>query len=167
MKKKKITHKSSIPAKKDANPGSPFRDEFVFHNKKVRVNFVEKLAQDLERAALEDPEFLILSDFWQQRGLRHTTIENWRGEFPCLENAIQEAKIAIGNRRLKGGFKKILSEKLVERTMHIYDPELRASEEWRAKLKLDNEGQSSTKIVVIEKYPELDKNDSRDKSTSK
>jgi hypothetical protein len=164
--------KTNIPKKAKSKSWCGYKDEFLFMNEPIRTRFVEKLCTDLEKESITDRDFLILSQFWQKNGVRQQTVDNWRKIYPELDRAVEEAKIALGNKRLMGALKKELSESLVARSMHMFDPEWKKSDEFHASLRNINDVKKEDIRIYLNDIPssgvvpEKVEHGNRDSSTS-
>ena len=132
-----------------------YRSMFTLRETPVTEAWIENLAAEFVDWAMNDPEALILDDFYLSKGLQAQQISTWKKKHSCLAEAHAFAKRKIANRREKGALTKDLSETMVSRSMPLYSDEWKEVEEWRASLrnKKDENVHQGPQIVVIDRYP--------------
>lgn len=108
------------------------------------------MAIELADWALNDPDALVLSEFWIKKGVGHRQWELWLEQSEELRETYALAKAAVGIRREKGGIRKKFSESMVHHSMAMYSPEWKGYAEWRAQLKaISNEGQNHGPTFIL------------------
>jgi hypothetical protein len=134
---------------------------------------IQRLATEIIEWAQNDDEALKVSQFFLKKGIGQTTWVTWCSTFPSLQEAHNNARTIIGNRREIGALKKKYDSGIVATSMAHYDKEWREAAEWRASLreKHRQESTSGPQIVIMEKIPTCDlvperKNDRSDTDTS-
>lgn len=115
--------------------------------------FLEQLAIDLITWLDNNPDKLQIIGFLKERGIFPATIREWTKRNESLKNAYNWAMYTLGQRREEGAIRKEFDSSFVRYTMPMFDEDFKALEEWRSKLKDENQ-EGGTKIVVLEKFPE-------------
>jgi len=155
----KIKHgKVRKPITENTQPNSigwfDYQCIFTLEMKPMNHEGIERLASEIIEWAVNDPEAFKVSQFHFSKGIGQRTWNKWLDAFPILKEAQENACGIIGNRREIGAIKKKLEAGIVASSMHHYDPEWKASAEWRASLRdKQNELNSGPQIIVIEKIP--------------
>ncbi len=144
-------------------------DFISFRFKPISEIFLEKLGEDLVKYATAEhddkkKEALSIFKFFKQKGIGSDNIKRWRERSPMFNGAYVFALEAIGERREMGAITKDFDSATVRVSMPKYEYKELSwtdAEEWRSKLRAaqDENMNGGTKIVVIEKYSEKDKND--------
>lgn len=127
---------------------------FTWKKMPVDDRFKDMLAQKLIKWAKEDENALKLSQFFLDNGISDDVVERWEKKHEGLRLAKKVAKQLIGNRREVGAMNRQFDSSMVKFTMPLYDPDWKGVEEWKSKLRVENEVQNESRIVVIEKYPD-------------
>ncbi len=157
--KKKIekSRKSSTVVDKEAKRVSFFfyRDIFTGLEAPMSDKGIERLANELVEWAQKDPDALKLSQFHFDKGISYKTWGEWRNKFPELQQAVNDAKQIIGNRRETGALKNKLNAGMVHYSMSFYDPEWKEESVRRAALKEgSSDGAKTSFTVVVDAIPE-------------
>jgi len=124
---------------------------------------LEKLADKLVEWALTCDDAIILREFYVQNGLNPELAKKNKK----FRKAHEFAKLAIGVRREKGTMLKRFSESTL-RSLPLYSPswdkdeDWKELEEWRSKLRKDDDQKGET-VIKVEMPSYLEKNESRDK----
>lgn len=117
------------------------------------VKFVESECIKLKEWA-DQEESLNIYDFTDNRGYNPDTFYDWCKKFPQLHEAHQYALRRIGSRREYGAMTRKFTEGTIHRTLGYYHYIWKQETVSLAKMK-DDAAQNETKIVVIERFPEL------------
>ena len=100
----------------------------------------------------EQPENLVFKQFLCENRISQKAFENWLKRSEELREAKQYALMVLAARREHGAIKKDFDPSFVKFTLPLYDPDYKKLEEWRASLKKDDDDESETKVVVLEKF---------------
>lgn len=115
--------------------------------------FVEVLCDKLKDWADTEDAFN-LYDFTDAQGFNPDTFYDWCKKFPALEEVHQYALRRLGSKREYGAATRKYAESTIHKTLGHYSHVWKKEIEALAKLK-DEHNQNETKIVVIERFPEL------------
>lgn len=132
----------------------------AIHQQKIYMTEKEilKLSEALVKWALNDPEALKITLFFNDRGITWQVCRDWRDRFQVFAAAWDLAMQAIGDRRELGAIKRELSEGLVKYTLPIYDKAIRDMEFEKAVLRLKAEEEQDrdnrTKYIFMPVIPE-------------
>jgi len=132
---------SSTPKKVDNALYEEHLDINTFKRTPISCTSIKKLASELVQWARNDPDALIIKQFYVKHGLCGTTIKLWCEKYPEWAKAIKIAKMAIGTRRELGAMKREFSEGMVKNSLPFYgdswnvDEDYKKLEEWRAELR--------------------------------
>ena len=149
--------KSSTPVDKEPKTGTFFfyRDIFTGLEAPMSIKGISRLATEVVEWAQKDPEALKLSQFYYSKGICRKVWYEWCGKFPELEQASNEAKYIIGDRRETGALKNKLNTGMVHYSMSFYDPEWKEESVRRAALKEgSSDGARASFTVVVDAIPE-------------
>ena len=128
---------------------NPIHQERVWMTKKA----ICKICEDLCEWAINDPEALKVTLFFNDRGITWDVVDDWRKKFPNFDSAYKIALQAIGDRREIGAVKRILDSNIVKYTLPLYDVKVREMEFERALLKIRAEEEiaqeSRVKYIVM------------------
>ena len=113
--------------------------------------FVRTLERDLLEWALNDPDALVIGDFYSERGFHKSRWYDWIKKYPNLGNAWDVAKALIAGRREKGALQNTLNAAVVIKWQALYDDEVLKLEERRALLR--SQESASLDPLVIELPP--------------
>lgn len=121
-----------------------------------KEDMIERLAEDIIQWATEDEDALVISEFIVLKNIPHATYYDWLNTYPNLKEAHTEALRRIAIRREKGIINRKYDVKATLMRMHVYDPEWRKDEEWRAanraKAQHEAKGDSSSITFVVEEF---------------
>lgn len=103
----------------------------------------------------DKPESLEMIDFMTERKMSPRTMYEWIAKYPELKYAWDYAKLIVASRRRKGALKKIYSETVAFRDMHVLDPAWLEINRYHAEQKqLDMDKQAHTFNITLGK-PEV------------
>jgi hypothetical protein len=132
-----------------------YRDIFTGLEAPMSPKGIERLATEVVEWAQKDPEALKLSQFYYSKGIARKMWYEWCHKFPELEQASNEAKYIIGDRRETGALKNKLNTGMVHYSMSFYDPEWKEESVRRAALKEgSSDGAKTNFTVVVDAIPE-------------
>ena len=134
-----------------------YRDIFTWRERPVSEAFIERLASDLARWAIEDDDALKLTQFIHAKGICSQTFYRWAKKHHSLGMAKDVALEAIGCRREIGAIKNKYNAKVIMSQMAKYDSSWWKLEEKRAQLRVDTKGTGNPNIVykiVVDSYKE-------------
>lgn len=117
------------------------------------VKFVESQCIKLKEWA-DQEDSLNLYDFIDNQGYNPATFYKWCDKFPQLHETHQYAIRRLGSRREMGALTRKFDASTVHRTLGYYHYIWRQETAALAKLK-EESSQNETKVVVIERYPEV------------
>lgn len=117
------------------------------------VRFIESECVKLKQWA-DQEDSINLYDYTDHQGYNPETFYDWCKKFPQLREAHQYALRRIGSRREYGAMTRKFTEGTIHRTLGYYNDIWRQETVHLAKLKEDA-AQNETKVVVIERFPEL------------
>lgn len=103
----------------------------------------------------EEEESLQLQDFCTQYKIPRSTLYEWRDKYNDLGEVVNQVKLILGARRLKGALKKDFDKEVVFKDIHKLDPEYLDINKYHAELK-KNEGPAEIKQIV--EYREITSN---------
>ncbi len=163
MEKKKIPQSSTVVVevpKKLSRAGRKkdkpalYPDMFFMRDWPMNEAVAERLAREyMEWADLETS--LVLADFRLDKKICVPTWLKIVKEFSCLAEAHRYAKERLASRRERGAMIRKFDSGFVLRTMPIYSDEFKELEEWRSNLSKKEDDSGGTKIVVIERMPDV------------
>lgn len=158
---KKKTRKTTKPTTRKSKKQIPvFEDYFDFLSWKqtpISIDGIEKKAEMLVEWATNFDDALIMVQWYNAQGLSGETIKRWKERCPNFGHACNLAKRIIGARRELGGLKKKFDSAMVRSTMPHYSKIWHDLAEWEQSIKKPVEEKSETKVVVIERYPTIEK----------
>lgn len=117
------------------------------------VKFVESQCIKLKEWA-DQEDSLNISDFIDSQGYNPATFYRWCDKFPQLHETHQYAIRRLGSRREMGALTRKFDASTVHRTLGYYHYIWRQETIALAKLK-EESAQNETKVVVIERFPEI------------
>ena len=160
--KKKIVKKKCKAIKRTTrrkkNPIPLFEDYFDFLSWKqtpISLAGIEKKAEMLVDWATNDEDALLMAQWYNAQGICGTTIKRWKERCSNFGHACNLAKRIIGARRELGGLKRKFDSAMVRSTMPHYSKIWHDLVEWEQSIKKPVQEKSETKVVVIERYPEM------------
>lgn len=128
---------------------NPIHQTKVYLTKKE----ISLLADKLVSWALNDPEALKITLFFNDRGMTWDVVSDIRKRHPGFDAAYKIALQAIGDRREIGAVKRELSEGMVKYTLPLYDQSIREMELEKALLRIRAEEEAGkdarTKYIVL------------------
>jgi hypothetical protein len=119
---------------------------YSFVQKPANEAFIRKLATDLMEWVRTKEAFKV-SEFYSDKGISKRDWANWVAKWDFLADAVDAAKIVLGNKREIGGLKKKYDSGMIRASMRFYD------EDWKT---IDVEEDNKATIVVMEKMPNSD-----------
>lgn len=127
-----------------------------FRTHPVSDRFKKELAMKMVEWAQKD-DSRILTKFYNQENIRDTTVQKWTETNEDLKQAHAFAKQVIAGRLLDGGLTRTYSESLIKWIMPVYSSEMKALEEWRAKLgeKVDGATQINVTMTPFPSSPKV------------
>ncbi len=143
MKKSTIVkqNKNIIESDQQEIKSSPWLEDYLdcfdFKLRPVTKAFLTKLAKELVQWSKNNKDALVVSDFFTEKGIPKTTYYNWIKKYENLKLAYDTALDFIASRREKGALKRELSESMVIRRQHAYDPEWKADKAQEKQDKID------------------------------
>jgi len=157
-KNPKPTTVTKSQVKKRYRDTAEFINMHTFRKTPVKIDYLELLAKELvEWATTEKP--LILTIFYDERGIHSDVLARWMKRSKKLKQAHQFAKRVIGSRRELGALNKTLDSGIVARTMAMYNKDWKNLEEWRSNLRKTEEEQKGDTIIKVEMPSYLEKKD--------
>lgn len=134
--------------------------EMVFHYREQPVSdtFLENLALRLMDWAVRGKESLKLNVFLKENNIDRHSFHTWRKRCQRLDWATKFALNAIGDTREIGALKRKYVEGTVLKSMHQYDEDWKAGEEWRAKLNQPSDNKHSVFNIHIDEIPKVEEN---------
>jgi hypothetical protein len=118
------------------------------------VKFVELQCVKLKEWA-DQEDSLNIHDFIDSQGYNPATFYKWCDKFPQLHETHQYAIRRLGSRREMGALTRKFDASTVHRTLGYYHYIWRQETIALAKLKEESAAQNETKVVIIERFPEL------------
>lgn len=146
--------------KKKAKPkmaeyANHYPDFFLFNDRPVSKEFLQRLGSDLIEFAKTTEEVFRIDWFFMSKQIRSATLHLWRTNHPEFEELYVMAKAIMGMRREQKGLERKFDPNLVALTMPMHDPEWKKMLEWKAKLAKDA-ADNQTKVIVMEKFTDSD-----------
>lgn len=154
MKKKKLTSKNNMSAKKKAITRSYFDQMCSWRDYPISERTVNKLREDIINEARNNESIITFKQLICGMGIPSTTLYELTQKYEKLKEDIQVAKDIIGVRREIGALNREFSEKIVMRSAHFYDKDWESIDRYHASLGNELEGKAETKIIVIDKLVE-------------
>ncbi len=134
-----LQEKADKPKKKEKKEDKPTRRRylsldqyshyFFIQDTPVPIAFMEQLADDLVEWARKD-DSLKMIHFFDEVGVPDSSYAIWRGKCPKLQAAHDWALRLLGARREIGAMKGAFKEKIVLHSLHLYDPDAKAADQW-------------------------------------
>ena len=103
-----------------------YRDFRDFKMKPATEGFIERLGRALIQWSEAEPQAYKVNQFFRLQGLAAEQFYDWCLKYPELKAAHTYAMKCIGDRREIGAMEKRLSENMVFKRMHAYDPDWEA-----------------------------------------
>jgi hypothetical protein len=125
-------------------------------HEKSNEEILKKVAEELIRWAISEPDALKIAQFYVKRGIPRSTFYHWALINESFKKALEMAKEAIGNRREIGGLMRVYDSSIVHATMPMYDDEWKRLHEWRAQTKMAANEPDGPRIIVIDRSPSTD-----------
>jgi hypothetical protein len=127
----------------------------LFSGAKIPVTneYIKKCAAEWLQL-VRDEEILMMSTYRLRKAIPRPTWDKWLERCPELKEARDLVRDMIAERRECGGLKFKYSAPLIMKMQHLYDPEWKESEEWRAKLAPKAENNAQPIQVVLERFPD-------------
>lgn len=162
-KENKNTNTTITAPEESKNVGQfeTYTDTYLFREKPISPQGIERLAQEFIKWAREDENALKVSSFFKIKGIPMMDIERWikKPEFWKLKLAYTEGLEIIGDRREMGALNKKLSEGMITHSMPQYDRDWKNNIEWRSRLRREEKADQQNQgpqIVVLERFPGCD-----------
>lgn len=106
-----------------------YTDMFSFKEKPVSDRWIEALAAQLVKWAMDDPQALKISQFYKVRGINSSDMTRWLGRSEVLRHAHKFALQTIGDRREVGAILRVYEPGMIRYMMPHYDEDWRKEEE--------------------------------------
>ena len=135
--------------------GHDYECVFSYRQYPISDAFLYNLSLKLVEWADKNPEATKLNKFLTENKIHWATFDDWRKRNKDLDHAATFALRRIGDRREDGAMGRKYAENTVLRSMHFYDPDWKAGEEWRSKLNESSTAQASTFNIHMDKIPEV------------
>lgn len=112
---------------------------------------MEFLAKELTEYVEGNDEVIKINQFLAFKGISERTWHRWYTKYDFLEEAKEHAKTILGNRREAGLISRKFEPTSTAKMMVIYD------KDWieANRINKKEEESSGTKVVVLERYPEV------------
>jgi len=122
----------------------------IFRDRPISLQRIDELAVELFDWAVNDPDALILSEFFDIKGISPTYIARWKKRSPILKESCEIAKAVIANRREKGAIKRKFDSNFIYRTMPLYRKSFKELEKWRSSLRTkENDAKNKAESAYI------------------
>jgi len=128
-------------------------DLFSGAKKPVSEEYISKCAAEWLQMVREE-EVLLMNEYHVRKGIHPATWDQWVNRSKELRDARDLVRCMIAIRRERGGLKNQYSAQWGLKQHHVYDPEWKESEEWRARLAPKSESITQPIQVVLEKFPD-------------
>lgn len=115
--------------------------------------FIERETERLINFANQD-DSITIQRFWLSGGYNRKQFYEWIKKFPHFAEAHEYAMTLIGARREEGAIYRKFEPSTIQRTLGRYNHIWKEETHELAKLK-DDVAQNETKVIVIERFPEL------------
>jgi len=155
-KKRKTPHTSTKPKKTALVVTDEYYSLKDMQTVPVSDHFLDMLAQKLY-AWIKNKQGYTLEEFCMDHDIYLQTFYRWKERSKSLQEAHKFALNALAAIRERGAITRKLDSGIVASTQAHYSPIWKGLAEWRSKLKQEAEQGSETKVVVIEKFPEEEK----------
>ncbi len=119
----------------------------------VTLQMIERLALEIVDWALNTKDALLLKEFLHAKGVGSNSWYEWYEKYPLLKEAHANALDILNSRREKLAYERKLDTSAVRWSMPLYSKEFKELEEWRSKLKSEQNINAGIKIVEL---PALD-----------
>jgi len=123
-----------------------YLDCFTFKMKPVTDMFIERISEELIQWALNDPNAIKLTQFFNAKRIPYLTWNRWV-KYEKFATAKDLALSILGDKREHGGLTKKYDASMVQFMMPKYDQDWKDVIAWRAKAKA--EAENSTEPLVI------------------
>jgi len=151
--------KTSKNTPSDKKPKATFFDEYYNLRQKDKLPMtnlgISALAEEYYDWAVEDDTAIAQSDFYLRKGIDQRTFHNWLGRSEELQRAHKVVMELIANRRERKGLDRTFDAGMVRYTMPRYSKAYRKLEEWRSSLREKKHDDGGTKIVIMEKFADV------------
>jgi len=137
-----------------------YLDIYTLKRMPITKTTLERLATDLVKWAKEDEDALVLSEFYLDRGIPHSTFSKLAFDHPIMAEALTTARMFIGKRREKGALKNKLNQAMVMSQQSKYDPSWWTLEKKRAELKASTQAKHNPDVkyaIVVEDFSDKEK----------
>jgi len=97
-----------------------------------------------------------LQDFYELKGMHHQAFNKWCKKNKVLMQCREQAKMIICNLRENGVNRREFHPGLIEKSMHMYDPEWEAIDSYQANLKAkahEKNKQGDVRVVITPAIP--------------
>lgn len=127
----------------------------LFSGAKIPVTneYIKKCAAEWV-GLVQEEEILLMSTYRLRKRVPRRVWERWLQRCPELKEAQELVRDMIAERREFGGLKLKYSAPLIMKVQHLYDPEWKESEVWRASLAPKSESITQPIQVVLERFPD-------------
>lgn len=149
-----------VPKPKPSTVVDIYTDIFTFRKHPISEAFVERLACDVVKWAVEDDEAFKMTQFFRKMKISSQTYYRWVKTFRVLKVANSVALEAIGDRREIGAIKRKYDAGFIASQMAKYDKSWWNLEKQRAELKASTQQKGDSDItykIIVDSYKEEDK----------
>jgi len=151
--------------KKRAKKLTPWKEEYaamgIFRMVPVHKAYLERFKIEMIEWFEQQEDVLIFEEFLRYKRLSRVCMANFMSRDKELEIAREYVRMLLAIRRERGGLTKKLDPGMIERSMPMYSEEWKDLQIWRSQLKAEQEIALATatgpKIVIMEKFPEIEK----------
>lgn len=149
-----LNDKKKSCKKKQTNKMTMVQDKPMFFEEgdslsPVPDKVLAKYAQDLLEWALKEDAIKVTEYITLRTRVTRQVFYDWARRYKPLHDAIEQAKIIIGDRRERKALKGEYNSNIVLNTMPLYDQEYKDLYEWKAKLKTAH-ASDTPKIVILD-----------------
>ena len=126
-----------------------YLDMFSLRERPVSDRWLDNLAVELIKWAINNSEALKLTQFYQERGIGSNDVKRWIGRNENFARAHSFARGIIGDRREIGAIKRIYDPSMIRAMQAYYDEDYKVQEEWRIKTRnADPQGPAVIRVLV-------------------
>lgn len=145
---------SQISTQPESKSNNAFQfDQYLcmnsFKMKPINEKWIQWLAQELIKWAVQDDNALKLTQFYTLHGICSADIRRWMERSDYLKRAHAFAKLVIGDRREVGAINRKYETTMIKMMMPAYDPEWAQREQEQSKLR-NPDAQAMTGQLIIE-----------------
>lgn len=165
MKKTKVVNTTIKPTKESNNVVRKAQWFDEYHDCKTLLMrpvsdvYLDKLAIELIEWVDASPNNLVLKQFTLAKGIPYMDYLRFVDRHENLKIAHQQALHALGVKREVGALTKVYESGMAIKALPMYDEAWKENLAWHASLNKNQVNETKQTIVVLEKFPEVEKQD--------